>query len=116
MGEADIVAAFRKRCYYGAPAVQVVAIPNAAKRTPWAARQAKKEGLRTGFPDVLCLWPGGGVCFIEFKTGKGRLTEAQEEWADRLVRYGHRYALCRSADEAVDFLRLCGAPVREQAA
>lgn len=114
--EIDIQATFRKRCYYGAPQVKIVAIPNAARRTQWEVTRAKKEGLATGFPDVLCLWPGGGAAFIEFKAGKGRLTEHQAEWGERLQRYGHHYAVCRSADEAVMFLRRCGAPVMERAA
>lgn len=109
--EVDIQATFRKRCYYSAPTVQIVAIPNAARRTQWEVNRAKKEGLRTGFPDVMCLWAGSGVCFIEFKSAKGRLSDHQIEWGQRLVECGHQYAVCRSADEAMVYLRACGAPV-----
>lgn len=114
--EIDIQQSFRKRCYYAAPSVHVVAVPNAARRTMWEARQAKKEGMAAGFPDVMCIWPGGGICFVEFKTPKGRVSENQAEWLLRLNQYGHQSAVCRSADEAMAFLRACGAPVMERAA
>lgn len=114
--EIDIQAAFRKRCYYAAPRVSVVAVPNAARRTQWEVSRAKKEGLSPGFPDVICIWPEGGLCFIEFKAGNGQLTEAQAEWGERLLDRGFRYSVCRTADEAVAFLRECGAPIQERAA
>lgn len=114
--EIQIQAGFRNRLRYVAPAVSCVAIPNAAKRTQWAANQAKREGLATGFPDVMCVWAGGGICFIEFKSAKGRLSDNQAEWIERLRERGHRATVARSVDEAIAFLRECGAPVLEQAA
>ena len=111
--EIDIQAAFRKRLYYSAPTVKVVAIPNAARRTMWEARQAKKEGLSSGFPDVMCFAPGGLVAYIEFKTSKGRISENQQEWLDLLARYGFNACVARSADGAVAFLRGCGFPIME---
>lgn len=116
MSEIDIQAGFRNRLRCVAPAVSCVAIPNAAKRTQWAARQAKREGLATGFPDCMCIWADGGICFLEFKTPKGRLSDNQAEWIERLAERGHRVAVVRSIDDAVAFLRDCGAPVLERAA
>lgn len=115
MTEVEIQSGFRNRLRYVAPAVSFVAIPNAAKRTEWAARQAKREGLATGFPDGMCIW-AGGICFIEFKTPKGRLSENQAEWIERLQSRGHRVTVARSIEEAIAFLRECGAPVLERAA
>jgi hypothetical protein len=92
------------------PAVSVIAIPNAAKRTPWAAQRAKREGLATGFPDVLCFWKGPGIAAIEFKAAKGRLSESQAEWLDRLVDLGIPATVSRDADHAIEFLRSAGAP------
>jgi hypothetical protein len=111
--ELQIQVGFRNRLRYVAPAVSCVAIPNAAKRSQWAAHQAKKEGLATGFPDVMCIWDGGGICFIEFKTIKGRLSEQQGEWLVRLRERGHRVTVARSVDAAVEFLRECGAPMMD---
>lgn len=114
--EIDIQAGFRARLRYVAPAVSAVAVPNAAKRSQWAAMQAKREGMSAGFPDVMCLWAGGGICFIEFKSAAGRLSDNQTDWIARLEQRGFRVAVARSIDEAVAFLRDCGAPVMERAA
>lgn len=114
--EADLALALRKYLAWTAPRVKLVAVPNAAKRTQWAARQAKKEGMATGFPDLVALWPGGGVGFLELKVGRTPLTDNQAEWLERLVAMGHRTGVARSIDEAVTWLRTWGAPVAEQAA
>lgn len=114
--EADIVAAFKKRLYYVAPRIRVVGVPNAGKRTVWEVRQAKKEGLATGFPDLLILWPDRGVAMIEFKRPGGAVSDNQNEWHQRLILMGHRVCVAFSVDQAVDFLRQCGAPIMEQVA
>lgn len=114
--EIEIQTAFRKRLYYTAPTVKVVAVPNGMYTTMWAARQAKREGMSAGFPDVICLWPGGGVAFVEFKRPGGKVSEAQVEWHDRLDGMGHHCRVAYSADEAIAFLRECGAPILERAA
>jgi hypothetical protein len=107
----------RKWLYYAAPEIKLVAVPNAARRTLWEIRQAKKEGLATGFPDMLVMAPGGLIAFIELKrTRGGDVSDNQAEWIERLNRYGFRAAVCRGADEAVAFLRDCGFAIRERAA
>lgn len=113
LSEIQIQVGFRNRLRYVAPAVSCVAIPNAAKRSQWAAQRALKEGMAPGFPDVMCIWAGGGICFLEFKTLKGRLSEAQGEWLVRLRERGHRVTVARSVDAAVEFLRECGAPMMD---
>lgn len=114
--EADLAAALRKRLYYTAPEVKLVAVPNGGKRTQWAARQAKREGMSAGFPDMIALWPLGGVALIELKSAKGRVSENQTEWHERLSAMGHRVAVARTVEDAVAFLRDCGAPIMERAA
>ena len=109
--------AFRKRLYYAAPEVKLVAVPNAARRTQWEARRAKAEGLAAGFPDLVAMWPGGGVAFIEMKRLKGGvISPNQADWIDLLGRYGFAAAVCPGADAAIAFLRQCGAPIRDRAA
>lgn len=107
--EIEIQTGFRRRMRITAPAVAVVAIPNAAKRGPAAIRQAKREGMASGFPDCICLW-AGGLAFIEFKRPGGRLSDNQAEWNERLTRWGHSTKVCYSIEEALTFLRSCGAP------
>lgn len=116
MTEADLAQALRKRLYMTAPTVALVAVPNGGKRTPWAARQAKKEGLASGFPDMVALAPGGKVAFIELKTKTGRVADNQSEWLDRLGAMGFPAVVIRSVDDGVAFLKAHGFPVREWAA
>ncbi|MEG8224039.1 VRR-NUC domain-containing protein, partial [Sphingomonas sp. HH69] len=68
------------------------------------------EGLSSGFPDVLCFWRGKGVAAIEFKAAKGRISENQTEWLDRLNELGVPATIMRDADEALEWLRGQGAP------
>lgn len=108
--EIEIQTLFRSRCRILCPAVCVVAVPNAAKRSQWAAQRAKREGLATGFPDVLCFWPGKGIAAIEFKSATGRVSEPQIEWLARLKDLGIPCVVSRDADHALEFLRSAGAP------
>ncbi len=39
---------------------------------------------QAGFPDLVAV-KGGRLLFVEFKTEKGKLTEVQMEWLDRLT-------------------------------
>ena len=96
------------------PSVHLVAVPNAGKRGPKAVRQAKAEGMATGFPDLVCIWRGG-VGFIEFKRPGEKLRVNQCEWVERLRGAEHHVGLAHSSDEALDLLRSWGAPFSDQA-
>jgi hypothetical protein len=109
LSEIEIVTLFRSRMRIMAPGVCLVAVPNAAKRSQWAAQRAKREGMATGFPDLMALAPGK-VAFLEFKTAKGKLSEAQGEWLDRLHGMGFPCGVFRDAGSAVEFLRAEGFP------
>ena len=110
MSEVETQTLFRSRARMICPAVLLIAIPNAGKRTRWAAGQARREGMTAGAPDLIALWPNGGVAFIEMKSAKGRLQPNQVEMLERLDGYGHSAFVARTADEALEFLRACGAP------
>jgi hypothetical protein len=102
--EAQIQAAFLAQMAKLAPRVMVLGIPNAGKRTRWEAMQRKREGMITGFPDVL-LFFDGGVMACEFKSGKGVLSKPQAAVLDRLVDLGIQVAVMRRAETAVEFVR-----------
>lgn len=108
--EIAIQTLFRSRCKMMCPAVSLVAIPNAGKRSQWAAQQVKREGLAKGFPDIMALAPGGLIAFLEMKAPKGRLSEDQSEWQERLERMGFPCGVFRDADDAVRFLYENGFP------
>lgn len=79
-------------------------VPNGGRRDAREAARLKGQGVMAGVPDVLILAPHPLGCFIglalEFKAPKGRITEAQQGWLDRLVTYGWRAEVVRSFDEA----------------
>lgn len=108
--EIAIQTLFRSRMRIMAPGVSIIAVPNAAKRTQWAAQRAKREGLAKGFVDLIALAPGGKVAFLEMKTAKGRVSESQSEWQERLIGMGFPCGVFRDADTAVEFLRANGFP------
>lgn len=107
--EIQLVTLFRSRCRIMCPGVSIVAIPNAAKRSQWAAMQAKREGMAPGFPDIMALAPGK-VAFLEFKTAKGRISDNQGDWLDRLHGMGFPCGVFRDADQAIEFLKVQGFP------
>lgn len=108
--EIEIQTLFRSRCRILCPRVSLVAIPNGAKRSQWAAMQAKREGMQSGFPDIMALAPGGLCAFLEMKSAKGRLSDNQAEWLDRLHGMGFPCGVFRDADKAVEWLREQGFP------
>lgn len=108
--ELAIQTLFRSRARIQCPGVVIVAVPNGALRGQKALNQARREGAAWGFPDVVCLWPGGGIAFIEFKAAAGRLDANQVEWQMRLNEMGFRVVVSRDPDHALAFLRDCGAP------
>lgn len=109
MSEIEIQTVFRSRARMRCPGVKIVAIPNAGVRGQKALNQVRREGAAWGFPDVMCLW-AGGVAFVEFKAPKGKLSDNQTEWLDRLTGMGFAATVSRDPDHALEFLRDAGAP------
>lgn len=111
------------------PKVIVAANANAGKRGPAAQRQAKREGLLAGFPDLTICWdvadshvPDGPSCaFLEIKgydnSGRaGSLIQAQIETCNRLHIAGLPVACFFSARSAIGWLRSLGCPIKEPVA
>lgn len=101
---------FRGRARIQCPGVTIVAVPNGAKRGQKAMNQALREGMRPGFPDVMCFWSMKGIAAIEFKDAKGKLSLQQVEWLAHLNQLGIPAICSRDPDHALAFLRECGAP------
>jgi len=92
------------------PSVKLVAIPNGAQRTTWAAMKAKQEGMAAGFPDCEILW-NGGRAYVELKTRTGTLSEQQHVWLNWLTQNGHSCGVFRSVATCLTWLHGLGAPV-----
>ena len=78
------------------------AIPNGGHRHKVVAARMKAEGVRRGVPDLCLPIAGNGYhgLYIEMKSGKGRLSSEQKQWAEALQAQGYRFRLCRSWQEA----------------
>lgn len=95
-----------------APAVDVLAIPNAGKATDWERIQRWKEGARRGALDLIITW-NHGVFFAEFKDGKKMPSPAQRDRLNRYFRMGHHCGVYRTAEKLIAHLREAGCPIRE---
>lgn len=73
--------------------------------------KANREGRTTGAPDLTVVW-NRGVAWIEMKSGKGDLSDAQVDFGNRLHRAGQHVGCFRDPMVALDWLRSLGAPVR----
>lgn len=78
------------------------AIPNGAWKGKASAGRFKAEGLKPGVPDIcLPISRGGYVClWIEMKSERGRLSDEQRAWHDKLEKHGSIVALCFSHHQA----------------
>lgn len=72
----------------------------------------KGDGMQSGFPDILCLWPAGKRgTLMEVKRLKGSVvSDAQVEMHERLAGAGWPVAIVRSPEEAYAHLKELGAP------
>lgn len=103
---------FRRLMAQLAPAVLVYANTNGTHIASQAGRaKANREGRTIGVPDVTVVW-NRGVAWIEFKSGKGRPSQAQIDFGNRLVDCGQHVACFRDPMAAVGWVRSLGAPVR----
>lgn len=73
-----------------------------------AARVAvdKAMGVKRGVPDLCLPVPKGKYhsLYIEMKTEKGRISQAQKWWGEKLVESGNMWAVCRGCKEAISVL------------
>lgn len=82
------------------PGSLMFSIPNA-----FAHGQA---GLTRGVFDLGVMAPGLGAAYLELKTEKGRLSEAQKDFQTNCIRCNVRYAICFGLDEALTTLEQWG--------
>jgi hypothetical protein len=87
--------------------VLAVSVPNEGKRTAVTGRALKGNGMRPGFPDLICM-QAGRVAFLEVKAPAGRLSHTQGEFHEELRRQAMFVAVVRSQDDAVSALRDAG--------
>lgn len=78
------------------------AIPNGGSRDIREARNLKRQGVRSGVPD-LCLPVSRGVyhgLYIEMKVGRNKPSINQRTWISELRANGYAVSVCYGATEA----------------
>ena len=73
-------------------------IPNESPRSPRYANRLKQLGMLPGVADMV-LTVYGKTHYLEFKSPKGRQTEAQKQFECQCRATGIPYALARSVDD-----------------
>ena len=53
-------------------------------------------GLKSGCPDIIIEYPQGRILYIELKTEKGRLSDAQKLWAVQSKAMGTPHFIVRA--------------------
>ena len=76
---------------------------NGVKLSGTQAKIAKGQGMLSGVPDLFLPVPIGGYhgLFIEMKSDKGRLSENQQWFLNKVELLGYKIAVCYSANEAI---------------
>ena len=75
--------------------------PNGGTRNKSEAASLKRQGVKSGFPDVCILEPNKDYhgLFIELKVGCNKPSPNQIYWLDRLKIQGYKTAVSYSFDE-----------------
>ena len=83
--------------------LQAECIKDAKKIGAWAIK-VKAIGRR-GFPDLLVIFPGGQVIFVEMKIKGGRLSPSQRIVIRMLRKFGVPTYVCDNQPEFNEILR-----------
>jgi hypothetical protein len=80
----------------------LLAIPNGGSRNLIEASNLKKQGVKAGVPDMLLPVPRRGYngLFIELKADKGKLSENQKWWLEKLNERGYKAIVCYGFENA----------------
>lgn len=78
------------------------AVPNGARTSMSVAKRLKREGMRSGVPDLFLAVARGGYhgLFLEMKSRKGVVSKEQKTWIGRLAAAGYFVVVCRGFEEA----------------
>lgn len=68
----------------------------------------KADGMLPGFPDLIVLGSNGRCGYLEIKTPKGVVSQAQRNVQSMLDRMGHNVAVVRGVDDTRDALTIWG--------
>jgi hypothetical protein len=72
------------------------AIPNGGSRHKLEAYSLKRQGVKSGLPDMMLPIARENYhgLFIELKVGKNKTSESQNYWLEQLEKQGYRVHIC----------------------
>ena len=78
------------------------AVPNGGSRNVIEARNLKRQGVKSGVPDICLPVAAGGYhgLYIELKVGRNKPSENQEQWLEYLNKAGYMTKVCYGFQEA----------------
>jgi len=81
-------------------------VPNGGTRNKAEAASLKRQGVKSGFPDICILEPNKDYhgLFIELKVGYNKPSDNQKYWLDRLGVRSYKTAVCYSFLEVKDII------------
>lgn len=90
-------------------------LPFGENRSAITGARLKRMGTQRGWPDYMILHPGG-VLAIELKASKGRPSEEQCDFANKLHALGGAYRICRDLEQVDAALADAGVMARGRVA
>lgn len=96
-----------------APYCVVAAIPNGSRRTASGRAANGVPGLTPGVPDLVVILPAGQVLWLEVKSEKGRVSDAQFAFHTRLNGLGHRVGVVRCLEDVRNAFKALNIETRE---
>ena len=80
------------------PQYVIFSVPNGGSRNLLEAVHLKSEGALAGVADLIALAPSA-LLFVEMKTKKGKQTQHQKVFEEKVCALGFRYCVCHSLEE-----------------
>ncbi len=84
------------------------AVPNGGARDAKTGKKLKADGVKPGVPDIALLI-NGTPHFLELKTERGYLTQAQKRVREEIEAAGGQWAIAKGLDDALATLEHWGA-------
>ena len=78
-------------------------VPNGGHRRKVVAASLKRQGVKSGVPDVLIFAPTRAAIELKRKSG-GSVSANQRKWLDALGNAGWETYVARGADKAIEWL------------
>lgn len=85
----------------------LIHVPNGRRRSIRDGIKLKLEGVTAGVADLILFVPSRGWhgLMIEMKSSKGKQSQSQKEWAERVTAMGYRYEIAKSIDDFVEIIQ-----------